>query len=86
MNRSSCAGGSGYVPSWPAVGFWVAITMKGGAIGRVVPVDGDVTFLHRFEQAGLRLGVARLSSSTSSTWVNTGTRPEVNQALSGRQI
>ena len=34
MKRSSCASGSGYVPSY-SIGFWVAMTMNGGAIGWV---------------------------------------------------
>ncbi len=34
MKRSSCASGRGYVPSY-SMGFWVATTMNGGAIGWV---------------------------------------------------
>ena len=32
MNRSSCASGSGNVPSY-SIGFWVAMTRNGDGIG-----------------------------------------------------
>ena len=52
--RSSCASGSGYVPSISS-GFCVASTKNGGC--ELVPLagDGDLLLLHRLEQRRLRL-------------------------------
>ena len=55
MKRSTCASGSGYVPSY-STGFWVAKTMNGRRELVRVHVDGDVALLHALEQARLRLG------------------------------
>ena len=54
MKRSSCASGSGYVPSC-SIGFCVASTKNGRSSGYVRAGRRDVVLLHRFEQRGLRL-------------------------------
>ena len=54
MNRSSCASGSGYVPSISS-GFWVARTKNGASSGEPLASDGDLVLLHRLEQARLGL-------------------------------
>ena len=54
MKRSSCASGSGNVPSY-SIGFWVARTMNGRGSACVTPSTVIWLLLHRFEQAGLRL-------------------------------
>ncbi len=54
MKRSSCASGSGYVPSC-SIGFCVASTKNGSGSWYVVPAGGDLVLLHRLEQRGLRL-------------------------------
>ena len=51
--RSSCASGSGNVPSW-SIGFCVAITRNGGLRRWVDAVDRDAAFGHRLQQRGLR--------------------------------
>ena len=63
--RSSCASGSGYVPTYP-VGFCVAITIKGSGISYVTP--STVTLLSSIasSSADCVLGEARLISSASS--------------------
>ena len=53
-NRSSCASGSGYVPSY-SIGFCVASTRNGGSSRCVVALDRHLALLHRLEQRGLRL-------------------------------
>ena len=53
-NRSSCASGSGKVPSY-SIGFWVAITRKGSDERARDPVHGHLLLGHRLEQGGLRL-------------------------------
>ena len=52
--RSSCASGSGYVPSY-SIGFCVAMTRNGGSSTCVCALDRDLTLLHRLEQRRLRL-------------------------------
>ncbi len=54
MNRSSCASGSGYVPSC-SIGFCVASTKNGSGSRCVVPAGRDRVLLHRLQQRGLRL-------------------------------
>ena len=54
MKRSSCASGSGYVPSC-SIGFCVASTKNGSGSAMPLAADGDLLLLHRFEQRGLRL-------------------------------
>ena len=54
MKRSTCASGSGYVPS-DSIGFCVAITRNGSGTGmRRVP-ERDLALLHHLEQRGLHL-------------------------------
>ena len=52
--RSSCASGSGYVPSC-SIGFCVASTMNGGVERMRRALDRHLAFLHHLEQRGLRL-------------------------------
>ena len=52
MKRSSCASGSGYVPSC-SMGFCVAMTKNGSGRRCVVLAGRHLAFLHRFEQSGL---------------------------------
>ena len=54
MKRSSCASGSGYVPSC-SIGFCVAKTKNGGSQRVRACPDGDALLLHRLQQRGLRL-------------------------------
>ena len=54
MNRSSCASGSGNVPSC-SIGFCVAITRNGAGSGVRDAVDRDLPLGHRLEQRRLRL-------------------------------
>ena len=55
MKRSTCASGSGYVPSW-SIGFCVASTRNGsGSVIRLV-AERDLPLLHRFEQRALHFG------------------------------
>ncbi len=53
-NRSSCASGSGYVPSY-SIGFCVAHTKNGCGSACVVPSIVTLPLFHRFEERGLRL-------------------------------
>ena len=55
-NRSSCASGSGKVPSW-STGFWVAMTRNGGFRSYVVPSTETSPLGHRLQQG--RLGPRR---------------------------
>ena len=59
--RSSCASGSGYVPSY-SIGFCVASTRNGRGERVGDAVDGDLALLHRLEQRrlGLRRGAVDL--------------------------
>ncbi len=52
--RSSCASGSGYVPSY-SIGFWVARTRNGRVEPVGLAVDRHLPLLHRLEERGLRL-------------------------------
>src|SRR5215207_6820467 len=69
--RSSCASGSGYVPSY-SIGFWVAITMNGRGSTCVTP--SIVTWFSCIDSssAACVFGEARLISSTSRRFVKTG--------------
>ena len=53
--RSSCASGSGKVPSC-SIEFWVATTMKGSGRGRVIAAGGDLPLGHGLEERRLHLG------------------------------
>ena len=71
MKRSSCASGSGYVPSY-STGFCVASTTN----GRASSCEWTSTVTRRSCMHSSRpdcvLGDARLISSTSTTFANTG--------------
>ena len=54
MKRSSCASGSGYVPSC-SIGFCVASTKNGSGSVCVCPADRHRALLHRLQQRRLRL-------------------------------
>ena len=71
MKRSSWLSGSGYVPS-NSYGFCVAITRNGDGSGcDVRSTDTWKSFIASSSALCVR-GVARLISSASSTFVNTG--------------
>ncbi len=53
--RSSCASGSGYVPSY-STGFWVATTKNGSASVQALAFDRHLALLHRFQQGCLGFG------------------------------
>ncbi len=79
MNRSSCASGSGNVPSW-STGFWVAMTIERllEIVGRAI--DRDTALGHRFQQRRLGprcgpidfVGQQDLSEHRSSTELELG--------------
>src|SRR4051812_24201307 len=69
--RSSCASGSANVPS-SSIGFWVARTRNGSGSGRVSPSIETWPSSMASSSALCVRGVARLISSTSSTFVKTG--------------
>ena len=69
--RSSCASGSGNVPSC-SIGFWVAITKKGAASGRATPSTVTWRSCMHSSNADCVRGDARLSSSASTMLANTG--------------
>src|SRR5918994_1049979 len=71
VNRSSCASGSGYVPSY-SIGFCVAMTMNGRARWYVTPSIVTWRSCMHSSSADCVLGDARLISSTSSTFAKTG--------------
>src|SRR6476620_5006884 len=71
VKRSSCASGSGYVPSY-SIGFWVAITMKGRSSSFVTPSVVTCCSCMHSSSAAWVFGEARLISSTSSRFANTG--------------
>src|SRR5215831_16869969 len=64
MKRSSCASGSGYVPSY-SIGFWVAMTMNGRASSYVTPSIVTCCSCMHSSSAACVFGEARLISSTS---------------------
>ena len=70
-NRSSCASGSGKVPSY-SMGFWVAMTMKGAGSGRVTPSTVTWRSSMASRSADWVFGVARLISSVSTICAMTG--------------
>ena len=69
--RSSWLSGRAKVPSW-SCGFCVAMTKKGWGRGRVAPSTETCFSSMASSSALCVLGLARLISSASSTWVNTG--------------
>src|SRR6266851_4445888 len=70
-NRSSCASGSGYVPSC-SIGFWVAMTRKLEPSRWVRPSMVTVRSCIACSSAACVLGGVRLISSASSSSVKTG--------------
>ena len=77
--RSSCASGSGNVPSY-SIGFWVASTMNGVGSGRVMPSTVTCCSSIASSSADCVLGVARLISSASTTWATIGPGAELELA------
>ena len=71
VKRSSCASGSGYVPSY-SIGFCVAMTMNGGSSGYVAPSTVTWRSCIASSSAAWVFGDVRLISSTSRTFANTG--------------
>src|SRR5262245_1881660 len=71
VKRSSWASGSGYVPSY-SIGFCVAMTMKGRASSYVVPSIVTWFSCMHSSSADCVFGEARLISSTSRRFANTG--------------
>ena len=63
--RSSCASGNGNVPSY-SIGFWVAITMKGGGSRCVTPSTVTCDSSIASSSADCVFGVARFTSSAST--------------------
>src|SRR3954468_15025085 len=71
VNRSSCASGSGYVPSY-SIGFCVAITMNGRPSPYEVPSTVTCCSCMHSSSAAWVFGDARLISSTSRRLAKTG--------------
>src|SRR5579871_373697 len=69
--RSSCASGSGYVPSY-SIGFCVAMTMNGASSGRVTPSTVTCRSSMHSSSAACVFGEARLTSSTRRRLAKTG--------------
>src|SRR5690349_1329365 len=71
MKRSSCASGRGYVPSC-SIGFCVASTKKGSGSTCVVPAAVTACSCIACSSAAWVFGGARLISSASTMFANTG--------------
>src|SRR6266508_1208945 len=71
VNRSSCASGNGYVPSY-SIGFCVAITMNGRASSYETPSTVTCCSCMHSSSADCVLGEARLISSTRRRLAKTG--------------
>src|SRR5919201_419277 len=71
VKRSSCASGSGYVPSY-SIGFCVAITMNGRASSYETPSIVTCCSCMHSSSAACVFGDARLISSTSRMLAKTG--------------
>ncbi len=71
MKRSSCASGSAKVPSY-SIGFCVAMTRNGSGILCETPSIVDCRSSMDSRSALCVLGVARLISSASTTWLMIG--------------
>src|SRR6476646_5183477 len=69
--RSSCASGSGYVPSY-SMGFWVASVMNGRSSGYETPSTVTWSSCMHSSSAAWVFGEARLISSTSRKFAKTG--------------
>src|SRR6266511_4781120 len=71
VNRSSCASGSGYVPSY-SIGFCVAITMNGRASSYETPSTVTCCSCMHSSKADCVFGEARFISSTRRRLAKTG--------------
>ena len=71
--RSTCDSGSGKVPTWND-GFWVATTKNGSGSGCETPSTVICRSSIASSSALCALGVARLTSSASTSCANTGPR------------
>ena len=83
MKRSSCASGSGYVPS-DSIGFCVAITRNGDGTGSVCLPSVTWRSCITSSSADCTLAGARLISSASRKLQKTGPSSVSNSARSGR--
>ena len=79
MKRSSCASGSGYVPSY-SIGFCVASTTNGDASGRVSPSVVTCRSCIASSSAAWVFGGARLISSARRRLVKIGPGMNSNSA------
>ena len=70
-NRSRCASGSGYTPSF-SIGFWVASTRNGSGIGKVCPPIDRCRSAITSSSADCTFAGARLISSASTKFATTG--------------
>ncbi len=84
-NRSSCASGSGNVPSC-SIGFSVAIRKNGSGRRRVAPSTVTCCSAIASSSADCALGSARFTSSTRRTFANTGPARNSNSRVFGFQI
>ena len=80
MNRSTCASGRAYVPS-VSIGFWVARTRNGSGTGCVSRPIVTWRSCMTSSSALWTLAGARLISSASSRFVNTGPSEVVNSPV-----
>ena len=80
MKRSSWAWGSAYVPS-NSIGFWVAITRNGRASSCVEPSTVTRRSCMHSSSPDWVLGEARLISSTSTMFANTGPGTELEASV-----
>ncbi len=80
MKRSSWLSGRRYVPSW-STGFWVAITMNGGASGCVMPSTVIWRSSIASSSADWVFGDARLISSASTMLANSGPGWNLNSSV-----
>ena len=71
MKRSTCASGSGYVPSW-SMGFWVARTRKGDGRSKVSWPIVTVCSCMASSSADWTLAGDRLISSARITFAKIG--------------
>ena len=83
--RSSCASGSGYVPSY-SIGFWVASTRNGRTSGRVTPSVVTWRSCIASSSAACVFGGARLISSARRRWVKIGPARNSKSPLAWFQI
>ena len=84
-NRSRCASGSAYTPS-DSIGFCVASTRNGFGSGSVWPAIDTWRSAMTSSSADCTLAGARLISSASTMFANTGPHSMSNSSRDGRQI